>query len=69
MKSYLGLEDFNTRDYALEGSGTTKRKFDLPPGMDCDSHRPDKVNYFIHRPNIRVRRACIEESLFLESMV
>jgi hypothetical protein len=66
MKSYPGLEDLNTRDCALEGSelfGTTKRKFDLPPGVNCDSHRPDKVNYSIHRPNARIRRACIEESL------
>ena len=33
---------------ALEGSelfGSTKQKFDLPSGMNCDSHRPDKVNY------------------------
>jgi hypothetical protein len=66
MKSYPGLEDLNTRDCALEGSelfGTTKRKLDLPLGVKCDSHRPNKVNYSIHRPNARVRRACIEESL------
>ena len=31
--------------------------------LDCDSHRPDKVNNYIHHPNIRVRRACIEEAL------
>ena len=66
MKSYPGLEDLNTMDCTLEGSElfrTTKRKLDLSPGMDCNSHRPDKVNYSIHRPNTRVRRACIEESL------
>ena len=66
MKSYPGLEDLNTRDCALEGSElfrSTKQKFDLLPGVDCDSHRPDKVNYSIPRPNTRVRRACIEESL------
>jgi hypothetical protein len=47
MKPYPGLEDLNTRDCALEGSelfGTTKRKLDLPPGVNRDSHRPDKVN-------------------------
>ena len=61
-----GLEELNTRDFALEGSelfGSTKRKFDLAPGVDCDSHRSDKVKYFIPRPNNRVRRTCIEESL------
>ena len=66
MKSYLGLEDLYTRDCALEGFelfGSTKRKFDLPPGVDCDSHRPDKVNYYIPRPNTKVRMACIEECL------
>ena len=66
MKSYPGLEDLNTRDCALEGSelfGSTKRKLDMPPGVDCDSHRPDKVNYSILRPITKVRRACIEESL------
>jgi hypothetical protein len=72
MKSYPGLEDLNTRDYALEGPelfGTTKRKLDLPPGVKCDSHRPDKVNYSIHRLNARLRRACIEEFVVLQSMV
>jgi hypothetical protein len=66
MKSYPGLEYLNTKDCTLEGSelfGSTKRKLDLPPGVDCDLHRPDKVNYSIPRPNIRVRRACIEEYL------
>jgi hypothetical protein len=66
MKSYPGLENLHTRDWALEGSelfGPTKRKLDLPPGADCDSHRPDKVNYSIPCPNTRVRRACIEEFL------
>ena len=66
MKSYPRLENLNTWDCALEGSElfrSTKQKFDLLPGVDCDSHRPDKVNYSIPRPNTRVRRACIEESL------
>ena len=66
MKSYPGAEDVNTRDCALEGSelfGSTKRKLNLPPGADCDSHRPDKVNYSIPRPNTRATRQRIEESL------
>jgi hypothetical protein len=66
MKPYPGLEYLNTRDCALEGSelfGTTKQNLDLPPGVNRDSHRPDKVKYPIHRPNARVRRACIEKSL------
>ena len=56
MKSYPGVEDANTRDCALEGSklfGSTKRKFNLPPGANCDFHQPDKVNYSIPRPNTR----------------
>ena len=43
---------------------------DLPNGSlicrqmpDCDSHRPNKVNYSIPRPNTRVKNACIEEYL------
>ena len=55
MKSFPGLEGLNTMDCILEGSElfrSTKRKLDLPPGLDCDSHRPDKVNYSIPRPNI-----------------
>ena len=41
MKFYPGLEDLYTRDCALEAYelfGSTKQKFDLPPGVDCDSH-------------------------------
>ena len=66
MKSYPGTKDLNTRDCALEGCelfGFTKRKLDLPPVADCNSHWLDKVNYSIPRPNTRVKRECIEESL------
>ena len=44
MKFYTGVEDVSIRDCALEGSelfGSTKHKFNLPPGADCNSHRPD----------------------------
>ena len=50
----------NTRDCALEGLelfGSTKHKLDLPPGADCDTHRPDKVNYSIPRPNTQIKRS------------
>ena len=66
MKSYPGVENLNIGDCALEGLElfeSTKRKHDLPQGVDCDSHRPDKVNYLIPRHNTRVRKACIEEYL------
>jgi hypothetical protein len=66
MKSYPGLENIHTRDCALEGYElfrSTKRKLDLPPGADCDSRRPNKVNHSILCPNTKVRRACIEEYL------
>jgi hypothetical protein len=57
-KSYPRLEDLNTELF-----GSTKQKLDLPPSVDCDSHRAVKVNYSITRPNARVRKACIEEFL------
>ena len=66
MKSSMGLEDLNIRDCALEGFeliGSTKRKFDMPSGVDCSSHRPNKMNHSIPRPNTRFRRACINERL------
>ena len=66
MKSYPWAEDINTRNCALEGSelfGSTKRKLNLPPDVDCDSHRPDKLNYTILCPNTRTSRQRIEESL------
>ena len=66
IKSYPGVEDLNTRDCALEGFelfGSTKRKPDLPLGVNCTSHRSNKVNYLIPHLNTRVRRACIKESL------
>ena len=57
MKSYPGVEDLNTRDCILERFelfGSTKRKFDLPPCVDCDSHRPDKIDYSISYSNTNV---------------
>lgn len=49
----------------LQGSelfGSTKRKLDLPPRHEYDSHHPDKVNYSIPHPNNKRMLACIEES-------
>ena len=66
MKFYQRAANVNIRDCALEGSklfGSTKCKRNLPPNVDCDSHRPDKVNYFIPHPNTRATRQRIEESL------
>ena len=60
------LKNLNTRDWALEGSelfGSTKWNLNLPPDVDCDLHWSDKLNYSIPRPNTRVRRACIKDSL------
>ena len=65
MRSYPRAKGLNTRDCALEGSelfGSTKRKLDLPPGSEYDSHCPDKVNHSIPHPNIRSTRARIQES-------
>ena len=66
MKAYQGVEDVNTKDCALEGSelfGSTKRKLNLPPCVDYDSHRPNKVNYTIYCPNTRTTRQRIGELL------
>ena len=66
MKSHPGVEDFNTRYCVLEGSelfGSTKQEFGLPPDVDRKLHQSNKVNYSIPRPNTRVRRACIHETL------
>jgi hypothetical protein len=45
-----------TRIPHLEGEeifGSTKRKLDLPPGDDGDSHRPDKGNF--SQPQVQTR--------------
>jgi hypothetical protein len=48
LSQLLGVEVATTRILHLEGKeifGNTKRKLDLPPGDDGNSHRPDKVNF------------------------
>jgi hypothetical protein len=48
LSQLLGVEVATTRIPHLEGEeifGNMKRKLDLPPGDDGDSHRPDKVNF------------------------
>lgn len=50
MKAYPGAIDLNTKDCALEGFEffeSTKSKLNLPPSVDCDSHRLEKFNYSI----------------------
>jgi hypothetical protein len=52
-----------TRIPHLEGEeifGSTKRKLDLPPGNDGDSHRPDKVNFSQPRVQTRSKTAHTE---------
>ena len=59
IKSYLGVEDLYTGDCALEGFeffGSTKQKLNVPLGVDCDSHRLDKLNYLIPRPNTKAKK-------------
>lgn len=66
MKYFIGLEDLNTKDCALESLelfGSTNRKLDLPLGVECDSHQPDKVSYVIPFSNDHAKRACMEEAL------
>lgn len=54
MKSHLGVEDLNNKDFALEGLklfGFTKQNLDLLPSVNYDFHQPNKVNYSFPRPN------------------
>jgi hypothetical protein len=58
-----GVEVATTRILHLEGKeifGSTKRKLDLLPGDDGDSHRPDKVNFSQPRVQTRSRTAHTE---------
>jgi hypothetical protein len=58
-----GVEVATTRIPHLEGEeifGSTKRKLDLPPGDDGDSHRPDKVNFSQPRVQTRSKTAHTE---------
>jgi hypothetical protein len=51
-----GVEVATTPILHLEGEeifGSTKRKLDLPPGADGDSHRPEKVNF--SQPQVQTR--------------
>ena len=58
-----GAENFTTRVPHLEGEevfGSSKRKLDLPPGSEGDSHRHDKVNFSHPRVQTRSTRARTE---------
>jgi hypothetical protein len=58
-----GVEVATTRIPHLEGEeifGSTKRKLDLPPGDDGDSHRLDKVNFSQPRVQTRSRTSHTE---------
>jgi hypothetical protein len=56
LSQLLGVEVATTRIPHLEGKeifGSTKRKLDLRPGDDGDSHRLDKVNF--SQPQVQTR--------------
>ena len=56
-----GAEEFCSREPYLEGEevfGSMKRKLDLPPGSEHDSHRPDKVNFSRPRVELRSSKTC-----------
>ena len=38
--------------------GSMKRKLDLPPGSEHDSHRPNKVNFSRPRVELRSSKTC-----------
>jgi hypothetical protein len=63
LSQLLGVEVATTRIPHLEGEeifGSTKRKLDLPPGDDGNSHRPDKVNFSQPRVQTRSKTAHTE---------
>lgn len=65
VKSCPGAKDLNSTDCALESSklfGSTWN-LDLPLGVDCNSHRHDKVNDFNSHHSSWAIRECIIESL------
>ena len=50
MEEVTTVAGVNTRIPHLEGDtifGSTKRKLNLPPGDDSDSHRHDLINFFV----------------------
>ena len=56
-----GAEEFCSRELHFKGEevfGSMKRKFDLPPGSEHDSHRPDKVNFSRPRVELRSSKTC-----------
>lgn len=56
MASVPGVAEYCTREPHLEGEeifGSEKRRPNLPPGSEYDSHRPDKVNF--SRPRVSSR--------------
>lgn len=66
MKSHMGVEDLNTGNYGLEGSKLfecTKRKLDLPHGVDYNLHRHDIVICSLLHQNTQSKTTCVEESL------
>jgi hypothetical protein len=57
-------EHWCNRKPQLEGEvfGTTKRKLDMPPGSDQDSHRPDKVSFSHPQVSTRSTKAHIDSA-------
>ena len=56
-----GAEEFCSREPYFEGEevfGSMKRKLDLPPGSEHDSHRPNKVNFSRPRVELRSSKTC-----------
>jgi hypothetical protein len=63
LSQLLEVEVVSTRIPHLEGEeifGSTKRKLDLPPGDDGNSHKPDKVNFSQPQEQTRSRTAHTE---------
>jgi hypothetical protein len=60
MAKLLGAELFCTRTPHVVGEevfGSQKRKADVPPGFEGESHQPDKINFSCPRIATRLSRA------------
>ena len=66
-----GVARLNTRVLHLEGEkmfGSAKRKLDLPPGDESDSHRHDRINYSVPKLSKRASPSQCRSALLKPSI-
>ena len=72
MEEVTTVANVNTRIPHLEGDtifGSTKRKLNLPPGDDSDSHRHDRVNFSIPKLGMGMSPAQARSSVNAKSSI